>query len=88
MNISIKDLKNKITYRSLYRGSKEMDSLLSSFLKKYINTFNDKQLYDLLDLINIDDENLLKFNQGYQPTVEIKKNKVSELFKNYVFKKI
>ena len=38
MNINIQDLKKKIIYRSAYRGSKEMDSLLGSFSKKYQGT--------------------------------------------------
>ena len=33
------DLKKKIIYRSNYRGTKEMDKLLSSFVKKHIDTF-------------------------------------------------
>ena len=40
MTINIKDLKNKIIYRANYRGTKEMDKLLGSFTKKYINQFN------------------------------------------------
>ena len=44
MNINTEDLKKKIIYRSTYRGNKEMDALLGSFTKKYINTFNDKEL--------------------------------------------
>ena len=31
--INIKDLKNKIIYRATYRGTKEMDKLLTSLLK-------------------------------------------------------
>ena len=37
MIINIKDLKNKIIYRANYRGTKEMDKLLGSFTKIYIN---------------------------------------------------
>ena len=37
MIINIKNLKNKIIYRANYRGTKEMDKLLSSFTKKYNN---------------------------------------------------
>ena len=44
MNINTEDLKKKIIYRSSYRGTKEMDTLLGSFTKKYINTFNDNEL--------------------------------------------
>jgi len=83
MIINIKDLKNKIIYRANYRGTKEMDKLLGSFTKKYIDQFNEQELNLLCDLLNCDDENLYKFNQGQSPTIQIKPNKVSEMFKNY-----
>jgi antitoxin CptB len=85
MTINIKDLKNKITYRANYRGTKEMDKLLGSFTKKYIDQFNEQELKLLCDLLNCDDENLYKFNQGQSPTIQIKPNKVSEMFKNYSY---
>mgnify|MGYP006126949579 FL=1 len=83
MTINIKNLKNKITYRANYRGTKEMDKLLGSFTKKYIDQFNELELTLLCDLLDCDDENLYKFNQGQNPTIQIKTNKVSEMFKNY-----
>ncbi|WP_415295850.1 succinate dehydrogenase assembly factor 2 [Candidatus Pelagibacter sp. Uisw_113] len=83
MIINIKDLKNKIIYRANYRGTKEMDKLLGSFTKKYINQFNEQELKLLSDLLSCDDENLYKFNQGQNLTIQIKLNKVSEMFKNY-----
>ena len=58
MIIKIADLKKKIIYRSTYRGTKEMDKLLSSFVKKYIQKFDISELIHLLDLLDIDDENL------------------------------
>jgi len=85
MTINIKDLKNKIIYRANYRGTKEMDKLLGSFAKMYINKLTDDELLLLSDLLNLDDENLYKFNQGLQLTVEIKNNKITELFKNYKY---
>ena len=85
MNINTEDFKKKIIYRSTYRGTKEMDKLLSSFTKKYINTFNDKELKCLLDLLDLDDENLYKFNQGEDIFINIKKNKVSDLFKEFIY---
>jgi len=85
MNINTEDLKKKIIYRSTYRGTKEMDTLLGSFTKKYINTFNDKELKCLLDLLDLDDENLYKFNQGLRTTVTIKDNKVSKLFRDFKY---
>ena len=85
MIINIKDLKNKIIYRANYRGTKEMDKLLGSFTKKYINQLIDEELKLLSDLLDCDDENLYKLNQGLQLTIEIKSNKVTELFKNYKY---
>ena len=85
MIINIKDLKNKIIYRANYRGTKEMDNLLGSFTKRYIDQLIDEELILLCDLLDIDDENLFKLNQGLQLTIEIKPNKITELFKNYKY---
>jgi len=83
MSINIKDLKNKIIYRANYRGTKEMDKLLSSFVKIYIDQLIDDDLPLLCNLLDYDDENLYKLNQGLQLTIEIKSNNITELFKNY-----
>ena len=84
MTINIKDLKNKIIYRANYRGTKEMDKLLSAFTKKYINQLRDDELILLCDLLDLDDENLYKLNQGSMDlTIKIEPNKVTELFQNY-----
>ena len=81
--INITNLKKKIIYRSNYRGTKEMDKLLGSFAKKYISLLKEEELQHLCDLLDCDDENLYKFNQGHNLTIQIKLNKVSEMFKNY-----
>jgi antitoxin CptB len=86
MNINTDVLKKKIIYRSIYRGTKEMDMLLGSFVKKYINILKDKELIYLLDLLKVDDENLYKFNQGQKMHIEIEINNVTELFRNFVYK--
>ena len=83
MNINIADLKKKIIYRSKYRGTKEMDCLLTSFTKKYVNDFNDKELFLLYKLLDIDDDNLYKFNLNKPISIQIEANKVTELFKNF-----
>ena len=85
MIINIKDLKNKIIYRANYRGTKEMDKLLGSFTNKYIDQFDQDELLLLSDLLDYDDENLYKLNQGLQLTIEIGVNKVSELFKKFKY---
>ena len=85
MIINIKDLKNKINYRANYRGTKEMDKLLGSFTKIFINQLTDEELPLLCDLLDLDDENLYKLNQGLKMTIKIEPNKVTELFKSYNF---
>jgi antitoxin CptB len=87
MIININDLKNKINYRANYRGTKEMDTLLGSFTKSYIDQLNNEELSLLSDLLNYDDENLYKLNRGLQLTIKIKNNKITELFKNYKYSK-
>ena len=85
MTLNIDQLKKKIIYRSNYRGTKEMDKLLGAFTKKYIDQFNEQELKLLCDLLDCDDENLYKFNQGQNLTIQIKSNKVSEMFKNFKY---
>jgi len=86
MIINITDLKKKIIYRSNYRGTKEMDKLLSSFTAKYIDQLIDTELLLLCDLLNIDDENLYKFNQGHETTIKFQNNRVTNLFKDFIYK--
>ena len=87
MSINIPDLKKKIIYRATYRGSKEMDSLVGSFTKKYIHILNYEDLICLSNLIDIDDENLFNFNQGQKTTFKFINNKVNKLFRYFDYKK-
>jgi len=87
MTINTNDLKKKIIYRSNYRGTKEMDTLVGSFTRKYINNLNNNELICLSDLLEIDDENLYRLNMGKSLTIKIKENKVTELFKTYIYNK-
>ena len=81
--MKIDQLKKKIIYRSNYRGTKEMDKLLSSFTTRYINTLNEIDLVDLEKLLNIDDANLYNFYNGLKTDIEFEKNKINNLFKNF-----
>ena len=87
MIFNIDELKKKIIYRSTYRGTKEMDALISSFTKQIINDLNGDELINLSNLLDIDDENLYKFNQGLSTTTDIEENKVSKLFKEFKYNK-
>ena len=86
MTINIADLKKKIIYRASHRGTKEMDSLLGSFTRKYVNILNDEDLVCLSKLLDIDDENLYKINQGQKTSVKFDDNKVIKLFRSFVYK--
>ena len=87
MDFNINELKKKIIYRSLYRGTKEMDNLMSSFTKKIINNLNREELVNLSNLLDIDDENLYKYHQGLLVNINIEENKVTKLFKKFSYSK-
>ena len=76
-------LKKKILYRSGHRGTKEMDLLLSNFVKKYINDFGIVELKQLDDLLNFDDDSLFKWYLNKKVEIKIPNNKVSKLLKNF-----
>ena len=85
--INIDELKKKITYRSNYRGTKEMDKLLGTFVKTYIDNLNEKDLISLEKLLDIDDTNLYNFYNDLKTDFEIENNSVTSLFKNFKYKK-
>ena len=58
------ELKNKIIYRASYRGSKEMDILMTSFVKSIINDLNLTELNELDSLVNLDDESLINIKNN------------------------
>ena len=85
MTVNIDLLKKKIIYRSNYRGTKEMDKLLGSFTKKYIETLSLKDLNDLEKLLDIDDTNLYNYYNGLDCDFEFKENFINSLFKNFKY---
>tara|TARA_Y100000590_G_scaffold405958_1_gene494747 strand:- start:49 stop:312 length:264 start_codon:yes stop_codon:yes gene_type:complete len=85
MDFDIEKLKKKIIYRSNYRGTKEMDKLLGSFTKKYINKLSNDDLIDLEKLLELDDNNLYNFYNSLNTNIKFKKNKINLLFKNFKY---
>ena len=75
--------KKKLIYRAGYRGTKEMDILLSSFVNKYIDTFDESLLDELDKFLNFEDEKLLNFYHYNIIDNEIEKNKISNIFKRF-----
>ena len=60
MSKNIEEIKKKIIYRASYRGTKEMDLLISSFVQSIINNLDINQLIELDRFVNLDDESLKK----------------------------
>jgi succinate dehydrogenase flavin-adding protein (antitoxin of CptAB toxin-antitoxin module) len=58
------ELKNKIVYRASYRGNKEMDILMTRFVKSIINDLNITELKELDFLVNLDDESLINIKNN------------------------
>ncbi len=83
MNNKLEIFKKKLIYRAGYRGTKEMDILLSSFVNKYINNFDEKHLLELDKFLNFDDELILNFYNNNIVKNEIDKNLISKIFKDF-----
>ena len=85
MTLNIDLLKKKIIYRSSYRGTKEMDKLLGSFTKKYIEILSLNDLKDLEKLLDIDDTNLYNYYNDLDCDFKFKENYINSLFKNFIY---
>ena len=79
-------IKRKIKYRSEYRGIKEMDLLLGSFVKKYINIFDYNELLSLCEILEKDDDIIFKWYTDKKENINIPKNKVSDTLKKFKLK--
>ena len=86
MNNDITNLKKRLIYRSQYRGTKEMDKLIGSFVAIYIDKLNDKDLKDLEEFLNIDDDSLYKFYNDQITLSNILNTNIGKLFKNFKYK--
>ena len=63
MTLNKEDLKNKIIYRASYRGTKEMDILMTAFVKSLINDLDENFLKTLDSFVNMDDETLISLKK-------------------------
>jgi antitoxin CptB len=83
MNNKLEIFKKKLIYRAGHRGTKEMDILLSSFVDKNINLFNEQLLDELDKFLNFEDEVILNYYQYDIIKENIDKNEVSKMFKKF-----
>ena len=83
MNNELEIFKKKLIYRAGHRGTKEMDILLSSFVDKNINLFNEQLLDELDKFLNFEDEVILNYYQYDIIKDNIDNNEVSKMFKKF-----
>ena len=84
MNNDIKNLRKRIIYRSNYRGTKEMDNLIGSFVKTHITQLNYIELKELEIFLNYDDDTLFKIYNNELDTFSMKEKNIIKLFKNFI----
>ena len=83
MNNKLEIFKKKLIYRAGYRGTKEMDILLSSFVNKNIDTFDENHLLDLEKFLNYEDEIILDYYNKGISLKKIEQNRISKIFKSF-----
>ncbi len=83
MSEKLEIYKKKILYRASYRGTKEMDILLSSFVKKHINNLDDKLLKELEKFLEFDDQTILNYYNHNIVDKKIDRNSISKIFRNF-----
>ena len=83
MNNKLEIIKKKLIYRAGYRGTKEMDILLSSFVNKYINDFDGNLLAELEKFLDFEDEIILNFYNFNIVEKKIDQNKISRIFQKF-----
>ena len=87
MNNDIENLKKRLIYRSQYRGTKEMDKLIGSFVKSNIDNFNLKQLQELERFLSIDDDTLYRFYNNQLDNLKDISQEFTLLYKSHIYKK-
>ncbi len=86
MNNDIENLKKRLIYRSQYRGTKEMDKLIGSFVKYNISQFNLEQLRELEKFLSIDDDTLYRFYNSQIKDIDEISSNILSLYKSHVYK--
>ena len=69
MSQNKEELKNKIFYRASYRGTKEMDMLMTAFVNSIISELNFEKLQTLNKLINMNDEDLILIRKKLEDSI-------------------
>ena len=83
MSKKLEIFKKRLIYRASYRGTKEMDILLSSFVNKHINELDEINLIELENFLDLEDEIILNFYNYNIVEKQINENKIAKLFKSH-----
>jgi len=82
MTLNKEDLKNKIIYRASYRGTKEMDILMTAFVKSLINDLDENFLKTLDSFVNMDDETLISIKKK-ETKIDYKDEKILHIIDKF-----
>ena len=76
-------LKNRIKYRASYRGTKEMDILLTSFVSSVINKLEYLELLKLDEFLNLNDEDIYNYYSNGSLLISFNDSKILDLFRKF-----
>ena len=83
MSEKLETFKKKLLYRASYRGTKEMDILLKTFVNRHIDHFNFNELQELENFLKFEDEIILNYYNYGSVDKSIDKNPISKIFKEF-----
>ena len=66
----ISQMKKRLIYQSWHRGIKEADLILGPFADKYISEFSEEELYDYARILEIPDNDFLRWIFHQEPPPE------------------
>ena len=84
MKINKDDIKKRIIYRASYRGTKELDILISTFVSNIIDDLSYDELDQLEKFVNLDDRDLIKLNKNFTENKDKNLNKIYKMFYNFI----
>ena len=82
MSKKLEIYKKRLIYRASYRGTKEMDILLSSFVNKYVHELDEISLLELENFLNLEDDVILNFYNNNVLEKKVDLNSILKLFKS------
>ena len=83
MSEKLETFKKKLLYRASYRGTKEMDILLKTFVNRHIDDFNFNELQELENFLKLEDEIILNYYNYGSVDNSIDKTPISKIFKKF-----